>query len=680
MSGFWPAQERVATRINPELSQGPETGIAENFEAARKDQVLNNNGSSEYILYGQGYADRIKDIEAKTGKRLENPITSVPLLPGDEIVPGLMQDTRQGAIDEFENEVMRLREKYPDIADRNQMMEAINARSAHTEETASDMYERASTGGVVGSFSGAMVGSLQDPLVGSSLVFGAAKGLSILKTAITEALIAGGTETLVQPNVQSGRIDRGLEGGVGQAATNIGLATGGGLVLGGGAAAIGKYLNGRDAIKIFDEAVPDPTPSQKAARDIYERTLDINEASPLDSKAPESLGEHATRLETAMRALEDGEPIDLPDPVAKVDDAVLKAAEDFNPGLREWMDSPARAEMFQKYEALPAGNEKMAMKEQINRLDENPPTARADNAVIVGGDDLPPTARVIDGYTWKETVPDAEDAAPLGVLYHGSDQNFEIFDTQKIGKNFKDYSIGFHFSDSKAEAKKYGRNIVEASVQVENPIIIKDKSRNASMIMDEEKSNIAREIVNSRKSSKPYDAVVTIGSDGRNVAVFSPDQIKRSGAEGSGDAISDVSLESFSEPNGKGAKDQAKILEADIRAVSGLDEEVRQLNDMKARLASARAGTPDPKFAVDGKDPAVTSGGLERVIKKTEKDIAKKKAQADDAELLEVPIGERVDPETGEIIAETRSIKDILDELEQDDLDLQAITVCGVGS
>lgn len=319
MSGYWPTQDHAGTRIAPPIVRAPPTGLAENFDASRRDQVYNNNGSSEFILHGEAYAARIREIEQATGKKLDNPITAIPLLPGDEIMPGLMQATRQKGIDEFEAAVDKLRETYPDLISRQEMLERINTRSQEIEQTAGDVYEESTFLGTAGSFGGAMVGSLQDPLVGSSIIFGAKKGLGILKTALYEALIAGGVETAVQPNIQSGRADRGQDAGLTQGAVNVLMASGGAGVLG-GLIAGGEKLFGREALKAFDEHVQNPTAEQLSARNLYERTLEINETSPLQDALPAALPEHGNRLRAAMLSLEeDGRAPDLPELLSPLD-------------------------------------------------------------------------------------------------------------------------------------------------------------------------------------------------------------------------------------------------------------------------------------------------------------------------------------------------------------------------
>jgi hypothetical protein len=63
------------------------------------------------------------------------------------------------------------------------------------------------------------------------------------------------------------------------------------------------------------------------------------------------------------------------------------------------------------------------------------------------------------------------DGNPL-VCYHGTFDNFDTFDIKKVGHgsgNYGHYGYGIYFSDSIAEAKRYGSNIFECYLKIENP-------------------------------------------------------------------------------------------------------------------------------------------------------------------------------------------------------------------
>lgn len=363
MSGYWAEQDQGASTFSPRIAAGPRTGFLENFEAARLDQVYNNNGSSEYVQYAEAYDERIREIKDLTGQTLDNPITSTWLLPTDEIIPGAMLDLRERQIDEFEKQAETLRKQYPQLKTREAMLEGINTRAQDREARMRDIDDRRNWSGLFGGLGGTMVGSLQDPLVGSTLFVGAAKGLSILKTAALEAGIAMGIETAVQPNVQTVRTERGLDAGFTQGAVNVVAAGAGAGVFAGLTQGAGKMIF-RDAVKAADDTLIKPAGEVKVARDIVERAAEVQESSPLSAEAPGSFQEHGSRLETAMKALEEGAPVDLPPPAAALDPAVMRAAPDHLDGVVYAFD-PATVDVDAKTFQFKAGGDDFGVTDRL---------------------------------------------------------------------------------------------------------------------------------------------------------------------------------------------------------------------------------------------------------------------------------------------------------------------------
>lgn len=67
----------------------------------------------------------------------------------------------------------------------------------------------------------------------------------------------------------------------------------------------------------------------------------------------------------------------------------------------------------------------------------------------------------------------------LQVVYHGTNDMFNVFDKNMQNKNEPsgDYvGQGFYFANDQRKAKRYGKNIVEAYLNLKNPLIINDKS------------------------------------------------------------------------------------------------------------------------------------------------------------------------------------------------------------
>jgi ADP-Ribosyltransferase in polyvalent proteins len=140
------------------------------------------------------------------------------------------------------------------------------------------------------------------------------------------------------------------------------------------------------------------------------------------------------------------------------------------------------------------------------------------------------------------------DGTPL-VMYHGTTQNIEAFDKEKIGRNFKGYTIGFNFHSDPKVASRYAKNFGEDAnytthpnvmpvyLSVQNPLVLDAtdfKSQipgaaegRSSAFMDENRTEIRHILVQAIRSGKPYDGVIVHGKGGEmQVAVFEPTQIK----------------------------------------------------------------------------------------------------------------------------------------------------------
>ncbi len=144
------------------------------------------------------------------------------------------------------------------------------------------------------------------------------------------------------------------------------------------------------------------------------------------------------------------------------------------------------------------------------------------------------------------------DGSPMA-LYHGTDVDFNKFDTEKIKFRFP-YSFGFHFTSRPTEADAYadegltgafhgGSNVKKVYVKAEKPLVIHTKHCCASMEADINRAWIIKEIVDARERGDPYDSVLIIRNhgdaewDGINVIVFDPRQIKSAtGNDGTWDA------------------------------------------------------------------------------------------------------------------------------------------------
>lgn len=122
-----------------------------------------------------------------------------------------------------------------------------------------------------------------------------------------------------------------------------------------------------------------------------------------------------------------------------------------------------------------------------------------------------------------------ENGKPLEV-YHGTDEDFENFSKESVGKKSGDYSLGFYFSSSRDEALKYSKNkgvIKKSFLKITNPLIeVIDESEDTSLYLDKNRGNIARKIIASRKNNNEFDGVIVKNKEKSTYLVFNEDQIK----------------------------------------------------------------------------------------------------------------------------------------------------------
>lgn len=72
-----------------------------------------------------------------------------------------------------------------------------------------------------------------------------------------------------------------------------------------------------------------------------------------------------------------------------------------------------------------------------------------------------------DGYAFVDKLSTNEDIA-----YHGSDVDFDVFDIKYVGKKTDDgiWGSGFYFTNHKATAQAYGKNLYKVDLNIRNPL------------------------------------------------------------------------------------------------------------------------------------------------------------------------------------------------------------------
>ena len=124
-----------------------------------------------------------------------------------------------------------------------------------------------------------------------------------------------------------------------------------------------------------------------------------------------------------------------------------------------------------------------------------------------------------------------ENGEPL-VVYHGTNQEFTIFDLNKVGSNV-DYGMwgsGFYFSPSRSFSKGYGDKLMKLFLNIRNPFIKNPEKRLGSNefkpVIGKEKSIELRD----KFLNNNYDGVMQWDSGNKNpltqIVAFEPNQIK----------------------------------------------------------------------------------------------------------------------------------------------------------
>lgn len=176
-----------------------------------------------------------------------------------------------------------------------------------------------------GSFLGGVWGTATDPLNIASMAFGAPASASILRTALTEAGIAAGSQAAIEGVTADFKQEVDPNYGAGDAAGAVAEAALGGLVLGGGIKAL---VTG--AQRVFG-----PRPPTTAVRDavnVAEREASILDTNPLPDAGVAGQASHRSALTKAATDIEAGRPVDV---TAEMQAASFASDADFPPGTFE---------------------------------------------------------------------------------------------------------------------------------------------------------------------------------------------------------------------------------------------------------------------------------------------------------------------------------------------------------
>ena len=189
----------------------------------------------------------------------------------------------------------------------------IKERAIEARERAEEIAARGEgSGAVVGRLAGGAVASFQDPAVQASAFLGASgASKSLLRLALAEAAIGGGTSAIMQPDIASWYEELGYDYDYKDFIRNVGVDALASAGLGVGVVLTGRQLSkGFEAFKKGGKASADSQAVANAAED----AADIEQSNPLENpESPQSQVEHEQRLAEATHSLETGKLANMPD-------------------------------------------------------------------------------------------------------------------------------------------------------------------------------------------------------------------------------------------------------------------------------------------------------------------------------------------------------------------------------
>ena len=107
--------------------------------------------------------------------------------------------------------------------------------------------------------------------------------------------------------------------------------------------------------------------------------------------------------------------------------------------------------------------------------------------------------------------------------YHGTNQQFDQFHPKWIGSATDEgtQGHGFYFTPNQEEAKRYGKNVIKATLGMSNPYV--HHSKGESLV---EKFNMEPKELTEHLTKLGYDSVISNYENGTDYLVFRPSQIK----------------------------------------------------------------------------------------------------------------------------------------------------------
>ena len=275
--------------------------------------------ASDRAAIDRAYDAYAEELSSITGKRVKTPVERMVSMGGN---PGFVKRSRADARlqalaeQEFDKEIRRLAEQHEGVKvkTREDILGEIGVARADQRRQQADVTARTIDFPVtLAGFGAQTLGIVSDPIVAGSMLIGAPWSAGILRTALIEARIGIGVESLVQTQVQLGRRKFGEDPSASDALQAIAAAGAGGFLLGGLVKGVARGVGGVRELLAKSRELPESarTSEVRSAEAYLERVLEAEDASPYPD-TPQGRAVHAERLAAAELALREGRVADLP--------------------------------------------------------------------------------------------------------------------------------------------------------------------------------------------------------------------------------------------------------------------------------------------------------------------------------------------------------------------------------
>ena len=344
MSFFFEEDTALQVKSTDNISKGERTDFMENaskaFNAFRRSEIFTsegNNQEEEYvnivsILNSAGHSDFISPLEVNTDPLSEDGDMGAVFKTRDELQKEFWE---QVALLQTTDENLKTKLTEAGLDNFENMQKTIATKTQNAWKDYTEVNERATTAGWWGGMGGMAGAAFTDPImlmtIPISFGYSVPAGFSAaaLKIALMEGIIGGVAETVIQLKAQPYRAELGFEdAGLETGIKNVAMVTGASATLSpllfGAFKAFGKSIDAgkkflhkqtpEDLQTIYKE-MGDINPKLKD-KDLTEYELPKKD-SPFEDTATARV-EHNERLDTTARAIENGEPVDLPPIKSKI--------------------------------------------------------------------------------------------------------------------------------------------------------------------------------------------------------------------------------------------------------------------------------------------------------------------------------------------------------------------------